>query len=235
MIQRQKRKQKQEQSISLSGCFLVIVITLGIILAVAALHTNTNPGGSNSSFDKHAEAYSLAQPAQDYREHHPQAVNYGLASITLFYDNAPSRRFVPTDQRGFIQPFRGYTDRVLGNLTHSEFFARKWILATLGVLKRTGIINTHVTEINIIIFSQVVICPPCVTAMVSWQREFRDADGISNLFLSIWQIIGGKGYSPAKLPQGKPVHPNDIEEVPISFNASFFPSHVFSEYIQQLD
>ena len=97
MIQRQKRNQKQEQSISLSGCFLVIVIALGIILAVAALHTNTNSGGPNSSFDKHAEAYSLAQAAQDYREHHPQAVNYGLASITLFYDNAPSRRFVPTD------------------------------------------------------------------------------------------------------------------------------------------
>lgn len=232
MIQRQRRKQKEEQGISLSGCFLVIILALGIILAVAALHTNNNPGGSNPSFDKQAEAYSLAQAAQDYREHHPQAVNYGLASITLFYDNAPSRRFVPTDQRGFIAPFPGYDSPVAPkNQTHSEFFARKWILNTLGILKRTGLINTHITEIDIIIFSQVVVCPPCATAMVSWQREFRDAAGISNLFLSIWQIARGKGYDPADFPKGKPVKESDIQEVPISFDASLFPSHIFPEYI----
>ena len=222
--------QQQKQGMSLSGCFLVIVLALGLLLAIAALHTNNSSSGP--SFDKHAEAYSLAQAAQDYRQHHPQAVNYGLASITLFYDNAPSRRFVPTDQRGFIQPFRGYTDPVLENQTHSEFFARKWILTTLGVLKRTGIITAHITEIDVVIFSQVIVCPPCANAMVSWQREFQVEAGKSNLFLSIWQIIDGKGYSPAKLPQGKPVQQSDIEEVPISFDTFLFQPHLSSEYIQ---
>ena len=195
----------------------MVLLVLVALLFIALYLLSRSPGRGGPQFDKSAEAYSLAQAAQSYRQRFPLKVNYGLASITVIYDDGTSRRYMPTDAQGRTDPFRGFTSPgAQGYRTHSEFKAHKWILDTLGVLKRVGKINRHV-KIAIVIFSQVVVCSDCAREMVSWLHEFRAAAGTNVLELSTWDIAMGKGYDPGALPQGKPVRRSDLEEVPISY------------------
>lgn len=55
--------------------------------------------------------------------------------------------------------------------------------------------------------------------MVSWQRTLRTIVRTNNLYLSIWDLLPGKGFDPSAHPagSGKPVAIGDLRKVSISF------------------
>jgi hypothetical protein len=70
------------------------------------------------------------------------------------------------------------------------------------------------------IFSQVAVCLDCEKDMQSWQWTLRQKAGTNMLFLSIWDILKGKGFDPKSYPAGRgtSVTIDDLEEVSIEFN-----------------
>lgn len=102
------------------------------------------------------------------------------------------------------------------NATHSEQSVYKWLQKNLS---RLAINQSTVAAVYTVIFSQVTICGPCARDMILWQRGLRQAAKSSRLFLSIWDIIYGKGFIPSTFPAGNgtPVTIDVIRRVPIVF------------------
>jgi hypothetical protein len=195
-----------------SHCLAIVVLLIILVFAVlyAIAQFGASFGGSGYSFEQE-EAYQLAQETQNWRRYHPTGSNYGLASITIFYQDGSSRRFV-RETHGIFFPFKSDPARQI----HSEEFAHDWILEELDILRNSRYIDAQTTSITIIIFSQVDVCGPCQKKMRSWQKEFRQAAGTQALTLSIWDLT--HGYNPAKSPKGSPVaSEDDVVEVPITF------------------
>ncbi|MGB8346189.1 MAG: hypothetical protein WCD86_14995 [Ktedonobacteraceae bacterium] len=151
----------QEQAPRSSHCLAIAVLLIILVFAIlyAAAQFGASFGGSGYSLEQE-EAYQLAQESQDYRRLHPTGANYALASITIFYQDGSSRRFV-RETHGIIFPFESNKDQGL----HSEIFAHEWILEELAILKKARYIDAQTTGITVIVFSQVGVCPACKIAM----------------------------------------------------------------------
>lgn len=197
MIQEQLPAQRHSHCLAI--IVLLIILVFAVLYAIAQLGASF--GGSGYSFEQE-EAYQLAQETQNYRRLHPTPANYALASVTIFYQDGSSRRFVH-ETHGIIFPFESKKDQGL----HSEIFAQEWIVGELAILKKAGYIDAQTTGITVVIFSQVGVCPVCRATMRDWRKEFRGASGRNDLQLSIWQLT--HGYNPADYPKGKSVTSED--------------------------
>lgn len=195
--------QEQAQAPRSSHCLAITVLLIILVLAVlyALAQFGAQSGGSGYSFEQE-EAYQLAQETQNWRRYHPTGANYALASITIFYQDGSSRRFV-RETHGIAFPFASKKDQGI----HSEIFAHDWIVEELDILKKAGYIDAQTTGITVIIFSQVAVCPVCRATMRDWRKEFRNISGRNDLELSIWQLT--RGYNPSDYPKGKPVTSED--------------------------
>lgn len=190
-----------------SHCLAIVVLLIILVFAVlyAIAQFGAGLGGSGYSFEQE-EAYQLAQETQNWRRLHPTPANYALTSITIFYQDGSSRRFVP-ESHGIIVPFESEKDTVENESIHSETFAHDWILGELTILKKAGYIDAQTTGITVIIFSQVGVCKDCKIAMRDWRQEFRNAAGRPDLELSIWELT--HGYNPRTHKKGEPVTSED--------------------------
>lgn len=167
---------------------------------------------SGKSFNEQQEAFTLAQAAEQYRSANKFAGNYGLASYTICYKDGSQSRVQSSVFKGFDSPTKPK------NSTHSEQAAYGWLRYTLS---RLAIDQTKVATIYTVIFSQVVVCNLCQQDMKSWQRTLRQQANTNRLFLSIWDIMPGRGFNPATYPAGTgtPVTVDDLRKVSINFIA----------------
>lgn len=197
---------------------LLLLLLLAIVLFVLpSLKIQTNTATQTASegqcfdngqnFDARQEAFTLAQTAEQYRTAKPFGGNYGLGSYTICYKDGTQLR-VPSPV------FRG-TGKIT-NDNHSEQSAYGWLQLELS---RQSIDSASITAIYTVIFSQVKVCGPCEEDMKLWQRTLRQKAGTQQLFLSIWDIIYGKGFNPSIYPAGNgtPVTIDVLRQVPIPF------------------
>lgn len=165
------------------------------------------------AFDAQQEAFVLAQSAEQYRAANPFGGNYGLGSYTICLNDGTLRRVQS-------MPFKGYRDYTLPvsqqHTTHSEQKTYGWLQVQLS---RMSIDKSKIAAIYVVIFSQVIVCPPCQQDMVYWQRTLRQKARTNNLYLSVWEIEGGKGFVPTVYPAGTgtPIAITDLRQVPIRF------------------
>lgn len=197
---------------------------IGIIgfyfLSSLNIHTSTttqnNSEGqclsSGKNFNARLEAFTLAQTAEQYRSANKFAGNYGLASYTICYKDGSQSRVQSSVFKGFDSATKPK------NSTHSEQAAYGWLRYSLP---RLSVDQNKVVAIYTVIFSQVVVCNLCQQDMKSWQRILRQQAKTNQLFLSIWDIMSGKGFNPATYPAGTgiPVTIDDVRKVPIDFTS----------------
>ena len=168
---------------------------------------------SGKNFNEQQEAFTLAQAAEQYRSAKPIKANYGLGSYTVCYKDG-------SQQRIQSEVFKGHKNinnpGERENSMHSEQAAYGWLQNTLS---RQPFTISKIATIYVVIFSQVIVCNLCKQDMKIWQRTLRQKAKINNLFLSIWDIIPGKGFNPANYPAGTgtPVAIADIRKVVIQF------------------
>lgn len=208
---------------SLSGLLLLLLLLLGIgILALLSTNVQVNTSTQSASegqclssgqdFDAQQEAFTLAQAAEQYRVAHPFGGNYGLGSYTICFKDGTQQRFQSPVFKGFNNP----NTNQARNATHSEQSAYGWLQLQLS---RFSIDRSTVSAIYTVIFSQVQVCPDCVQDMRFWQSTLRQKAKMPQVFLSIWDIVGGKGFNPATYPAGTgiTVTVNMLRKVPIQF------------------
>ena len=216
--------QKKKSSLGLI-IFLLILLVVGIFFLVPSYNIRTNTATQTTtenqcpqtgqSFDAQQEAFTLAQSAEQYRQIKPYNGNYGLGSYIICLTNGAMRRIQS-------MPFQGYYDRSLPyyqqHLTHSEQATYKWLQDQLSRLSLSRNLN-KVAAIYVVIFSQVLVCTSCQRDMIDWQRTLRQKAKVENLYLSVWDIMLGKGFVPTVYPAGTgiPVSIDDLEEVNIPF------------------
>ncbi|MGB8348258.1 MAG: hypothetical protein WCD86_25475 [Ktedonobacteraceae bacterium] len=153
----------------------------------------------------------MAQAAEQYRAARPFGGNYGLGSYTICYKDGTASRKQSIVYPGFSQKAPPY------NSTHSEQLVYNWLQDELAAL---SINQSQVIAIYAVIFSQVIVCPPCQGNMTMWQRTLRGKAKTERVYLSIWQLIPGNGgFNPTlyKAGTGTPVTINMIQEVEIKF------------------
>lgn len=145
-------------------------------------------------------AFDLAQAVQAYRTriHERRRINYGDA---LLEATGISRSFRPPN------PFDGM-DSPSGaiNDTHSETKLKGWALATI----RKNLQNLPAgSVINVLIFTQVKVCPDCRRNIQQWATQLQQAapPGIT-VFLFIWQQTNFAIDHPDQTPVNSP---NDVE------------------------
>lgn len=207
------QEQTQTSSSNSSHCLLIVVlliVLLGAVLYAIAQH-GAGSGGSGYSFEQE-EAFHLAQATQAERQAHPYGGNYGQGSITVFYPNDTSSRYPSPIYQGYDAP----TPPLYR--THSEQKIYQWIVATLPKLRQRRVFD-GATAVRIVIFSQVIVCAACRSAMIPWQQTFHTLTGVKVLFVTVWQLTPQKaGFSPKCVPRGKPVtSPDDVQQVMIPF------------------
>lgn len=214
----------QKQS---SKWWLIFLLILLLIVGVFVLLPSYNAGVNTSTqsttqnqcpqagqnFDAQQEAFTLAQTAEQYRRLNPFGGNYGPGSYIICFTDG-------TQQRVQSIPFKGFRDYTLPypqqHTTHSEQKTYGWLQVQLS---RLSIDLVQITAIYVVIFTQVIVCPDCKNDMVYWQRTLRQKAKTNKLYLSIWQIVPGKGFAPTVYPGGTgiPITIDDIEEVKIEF------------------
>lgn len=155
----------------------------------------------------------MAQSAEQYRHIHPFGGNYGLGSYVICYADG-------TQKRVQSMLFKGFYSRELPNslqhITHSEQYTYDWLQTQLSQL---SIDQSEITAIYAVIFSQVTVCVPCQQDMVYWQRSLQQKAKTNKLYLSVWDILRGKGFVPTAYPAGTgiPVAITDLRQVPVRF------------------
>lgn len=203
--------------------FLLILLVLGIFLLLPSYNTRVNTSTQSTtqnqcpqngqSFDTQQEAFTLAQSAEQYRRVHSFGGNYGLGSYIICFTDG-------TQQQEQSKPFEGFYStelpKPLQHITHSEQHTYDWLQEQLSLL---SIDQSQVTAIYAVNFSQVAVCVPCQQDMIYWQRSLRQKVKTDKLYLSIWDIIRGKGFAPVtnRAGTGTPVAITDLRQVPILF------------------
>lgn len=197
--------------------FFVLIFALPSLKTQTSTNTQTTSEGqclqNGQGFDEQQEAFTLAQAAEQYRATHSFGGNYAYGSYTLCFQDGTQQRFQSPPAPGFDNN-NDQTRPV--NATHSEQGIYNWLQQKLSRLSSN---QTGSSTIYVVIFSQVTVCGLCRKDMELWQRGLRQAAKTANLFLSIWDIIAGKGFNPATYPAGTgtPVLFEDLEKVPITF------------------
>lgn len=167
---------------------------------------------SGQGFDTQQEALTLVQAAEQYRTAHPFGGNYGLGSYTICFKDGTQQRFQSPVFKGFNNP----NSSEARNATHSEQSAYGWLQLQLS---RLAIDQSTISATYAVIFSQVQVCPDCEQDMRFWQSTLRQKAKTQQVFLSIWDIVGGKGFNPATYPAGTgiAVTVDVLRKVPIQF------------------
>ncbi|HEY1350557.1 MAG TPA: hypothetical protein VGF67_13115 [Ktedonobacteraceae bacterium] len=217
---RQQSRQTRNGLIIFLLLFLLVVLIFAYTgLRLGNSRTQTSPEGQCRSngqrFDGRQEAFMLAQMAEQYRERHAFNGDYAYASYTLCLKDGSQQRFLSPVAPGYDNTADKTKPR---NDTHSEQALQRWLIKQL-----TGIsfdANTLV-GIYMIIFSQVRVCDACLSNMVSWQADLRQAAKTSLLYLAIWDIRPGtlSAFLPTVAPKGTgtPVAIGDLRRVSVSF------------------
>ena len=200
---------------------LLLVLAVLAFLALGSLNlavsgTTTSRSSPCPGFDERQEAFRLAQFTEEYRKSHPTPANYGLGSWTVCYtDGPPVRNQTPE--------FKGSNNKnpALGpvQINHSEQQTYRYLQFKFPGF---SLDESNVVAVEVVIFSQVIVCPPCQNDMVSWQAVLREKARTQNLFLSIWDIAPGKGFAPTVYPGGTgiPVTIDDLRKIDIAFTES---------------
>jgi hypothetical protein len=194
---------------------LLLVLLIGSLLAVSSLNiTSTQTKAGQCPFVPRQEAFLLAQEAEQTRVATPFAGNYGDGSYTICFRDGSSYHY-------FTEVYQGYNSATASGYpaqkAHSEQRVDDELYAALST---ASFDNSQLVGIYVVIFSQVIVCPPCQQEMRLWQRELRQAAHTTLLFLSIWQMHPGKaGFDPKKFPAGTgtPVTIDDLQQVFIRF------------------
>jgi hypothetical protein len=190
---------------------LIAFFLLGSLNFVGSTTTTTTTTGHCPGVDLQQEAFLLAQQAELARKTTPFRGNYANAWFQVCFTNNK------TLTNG-VRPVQGFYDENNPEAswkTHSEQGVYAFLKPKLAGLKLDP---AQVVAIDVVIFSQVRVCPPCQNAMISWQSGLRQAAGTQNLFLSVWDL-GNNGFSPKKFPAGTgtPVTIDDLRQVDIPF------------------
>lgn len=219
MIQEQLPAQRPSHYLAIIVLLIILVFAVLYALAQfgASVGTQTSKQGqclnNGQSFNAQQEAFTLAQEVEQYRTANPYRGNYGLGSYTFCYKDGTQNRSQSPIYPGYNNT-KDATKPI--NATHSEQKTYKWLEGELNALPAN---QSPATAIYVVIFSQVIVCGPCRQDMKLWQRGLRSAAKTSRVFLSIWDIVYGKGFNPAtyQAGMGTPVTIDAIRRVPIVF------------------
>jgi len=214
-------KPRQRSYLWLLGfLFLLIFLALTLPLVNTIVNTGTQTAQTENEgqcqfttrrFYTQQEAFTLALAAQEQRSAFPFGGNYAIGSYTICYKNETQQRFPSPPAKGYDN----LTDTTKPiNATHSEQAVYNWLQHQFTHL---SIDRSSVQGIYVVIFSQVRVCTACREDMISWQRTLRQEAGVTNVFLSIWDL--NPGFNPATYPAGPPasVTFGELERVPIAF------------------
>lgn len=163
----------------------MILLSGGVILAMVNAGWFAPP--ARPQFDAQQEAAHLAREAQAMLHHASQTTSsddgqriMALASITVLFDDAPTRRFAPINARGQTQAFS------LGSDAHPDTAPlTRWISGTLLALAREGLLeDARETDVTVF-FPSVMLCQLCHVE-ATWQTTFQQAAQNPSVFLDIW-------------------------------------------------
>ena len=217
-------RQQSHQSRNGLIIFLLFFLLVVLIFAYTGLRlgnsgTQTPSEGqcrsNGQQFDGRQEAFTLAQMAEQYRAGHAFNGNYGYASYTLCLKDGSQQRFPSPVAPGYDNTVDKTKPR---NDTHSEQALQRWLIKQLTSISFDA--NT-LAGIYVITFSQVRVCDACLSDMVSWQADLRQAAKTSLLYLAIWDIRPGtpSAFLPTVAPKGTgtPVALGDLRRVSVPF------------------
>lgn len=145
-------------------------------------------------------AFNLAQQVQNYRQriHEARHINYGYAYLVATGMNRPFRPKQPYP--GMDSPSGAKND------THSESMLKGWALRTIRQQLQQ---LPSGSKINLLIFTQVKMCPDCRRDITAWAMELQQAapPGVRVNFY-IWQQTNFDKNHPDQMPV---TSPNEVE------------------------
>jgi len=182
----QQQRPHQKHGLRFFWVLLIIIASLACIyfyiIPWLASPGGGSGGGTNtgrwSEARQRQTAFDLAQSVQNYRNriHERRRINYGDA----FMEAGVASPFRPPN------PFDGM-DSPSGakNDTHSETKLKGWALATI---RRNLQSLPAGSTINVLIFTQVKVCPDCRRDIQAWTKQLQQAapPGVT-VYVYIWQ------------------------------------------------
>ena len=155
-----------------------IFYVLPLLSSVGGTSSPSYPGGWSDAQQRQI-AFALAQNTQKYRIqiHEVRIINYGDAFMRVTGNPTSLRPDHPFD--GMNSPSGAKND------THSEAKLKGWALATIRKSQQ-GLPSG--STINVLIFSQVIVCTPCRQDVQAWANDLqRAAPSGVRVNLYIWQ------------------------------------------------
>ena len=206
-----QRRQQSQQRVFPPRFFWVVLILLASLAAiyfyVIPFLSSMSGGSAGNAFSggwsvsqQRQIAYKLAQNVQSYRQrnHETRHINYGYAYLVATGISSPFRP---------KQPYPG-VDSPSGakNDTHSESMLKGWAFLTIRQqLQQLPAGST----INLLIFTQVKVCPGCRRDITAWATQLQQAapPGV-RVNLYIWQQTNFDIDHPDQTPV---TSPNQVE------------------------
>jgi hypothetical protein len=210
MQQQQREQQGQGRSQRFWGVLLILLASLIALYFYVIPYLSSGgvgtSGGGWSEVQQRQIAFQLAQNVQNYRHriNERRRINYGDASLQASGITTPFRP---------PQPFEGMNSPTgASNDTHSETKLKGWALATIRQkLQRLP----AGSSINLLMFTQVKVCPACRSAIDGWATQLQQAapPGV-RVNCSIWQQTNFDINHPDQTPVTSP------DEVQLAVSAS---------------
>lgn len=206
-----QRRQQSQQRVFPPRFFWVVLILLASLAAiyfyVIPFLSSMSGGSAGNAFSggwsvsqQRQIAYKLAQNVQSYRQrnHETRHINYGYTYLVAAGISSPYRP---------KQPYPG-VDSPSGakNDTHSESMLKGWAFLTIRQqLQQLPAGST----INLLIFTQVKVCPGCRRDITAWATQLQQAapPGV-RVNLYIWQQTNFDIDHPDQTPV---TSPNQVE------------------------
>ena len=213
--QRQQQKQQREFPPRFLWVVLILLASLAAIYFYVIPFLSSMAGGSTGSAfsggwsvsQQRQIAYNLAQTVQNYRQriNEQRRINYGDAYLVATGINPPFRPKQPYE--GMDSPSGAKND------THSETKLKGWALLTIRQQLQ------HLpsgSTINLLIFTQVKVCPECRSDINAWATQLQQAapPGVRVNFY-IWQQTNFDIDHPTQTPVTSP----DKVELAVSASA----------------
>lgn len=213
MRQQQQQGPGQESSSRFLWVILIILASLAVISFYVIPFLSSTGGASGNAFSggwsasqQRRIAFSLAQTIQSYRQriNEQRRINYGDAYMTATGVTSPFRPKQPYE--GMDSPAGTKHD------THSEARLKGWALATI----RQKLQNLPSrSTINLLIFTQVKVCPDCRKDINGWAMQLQQAapSGV-RVNIYIWQQTNFDIDHPTQTPVTSP------DEIELAVSAS---------------
>ena len=214
--QRQQQKQQREFPPRFLWVVLILFASLAAIYFYVIPFLSSMAGGSTGSAfsggwsvsQQRQIAYNLAQTVQSYRQriNEQRRIDYGDAYLVATGITPPFRPKQPYE--GMDSPSGAKND------THSETKLKGWALLTIRQQLQ------HLTSgstINLLLFTQVKVCPECRSDINAWATQLQQAapSGVRVNFY-IWQQTNFGIDHPTQTPVTSP----DEVELAVSASAS---------------